>query len=103
DPRVEPGYSESGIVKTTDGGRTWSDASSGLPPAPFRGRIGIDVSKSNPNVLYAFVDNYEEGRPPRENERDAYGRLIVESRIKAAEIYRTDDTDRTCPKASPSE
>jgi photosystem II stability/assembly factor-like uncharacterized protein len=103
DPRVEPGYSESGIVKTTDGGRTWSDASSGLPPAQFRGRIGIDVSKSNPNVLYAFVDNYEEGRPPRENERDAYGRLIVESRIKAAEVYRSDDKGRSWRKVSASD
>ena len=103
DPRVEPGYNESGILKSTDAGSTWSDASAGLPPAQSRGRIGIDVSKSNPNVLYAFVDNYEEGRPPRENERDAYGRLIVESRIKAAEIYRTDDKGRTWRKVSASD
>lgn len=103
DPRVEPGYNESGIFKSTDAGSTWSDASAGLPPAQYRGRIGIDVSKSNPNVLYAFVDNYEEGRPPRENERDAYGRLIVESRIKAAEIYRTDDKGRTWRKVSASD
>ena len=103
DPRVEPGYNESGIFKSTDAGSTWSDASAGLPPAQYRGRIGIDVSTSNPNVLYAFVDNYEEGRPPRENERDAYGRLIVESRIKAAEIYRTDDKGRTWRKVSASD
>jgi photosystem II stability/assembly factor-like uncharacterized protein len=53
-------------------------------------------------VLYAFVENYDEGRPPRENERDAYGRPIVESRIKAAEIYRTDDKGKTWRKASES-
>jgi photosystem II stability/assembly factor-like uncharacterized protein len=103
DPRVEPGYNESGIFKTTDAGRTWSDASNGLPPARFRGRIGLDVSRSNPNVLYAFVDNYEEGRPPRESERDAYGRLIVESRIKAAEVYRTDDKGGSWRKVSASD
>jgi photosystem II stability/assembly factor-like uncharacterized protein len=103
DPRVEPGYGESGIFKTTDAGRTWSDASLGLPPPQFRGRIGLDVSRSNPNVLYAFVDNYEEGRPPRENERDAYSRPIVESRIKAAEVYRTDDKGRTWRKVSASD
>src|SRR4029079_9004979 len=31
DPRVEPGYGESGIARTIDGGATWSDASQGLP------------------------------------------------------------------------
>jgi photosystem II stability/assembly factor-like uncharacterized protein len=91
DPRVEPGYNEGGIWKTTDGGKTWADANAGLPAAQFRGRIGIDVSASNPNVLYAFVDNYDQGRPAREGERDAYTRPIFEARIKSAEIYRSDD------------
>ncbi|MGH9371068.1 MAG: WD40/YVTN/BNR-like repeat-containing protein, partial [Vicinamibacterales bacterium] len=91
DPRVETGYDESGIWKTTDGGRTWTDASRGLPAARFRGRIGLDVARSNPDVLYAFVDNYEPGRPAKAGERDAYDRPIMEARIKAAEVYRTDD------------
>jgi photosystem II stability/assembly factor-like uncharacterized protein len=102
DPRVEPGYSEGGIWKTTDGGATWVEANEGLPAARFRGRTGIDISRSNPDVLYAFVDNYDEGRPPRENERDAYGRPIVESRIKSAEIYRTDDKGKTWLRVSPA-
>lgn len=91
DPRVEPGYSESGIWKTTDGGQSWLEAGRGLPAAEFRGRIGLDVARSNPDVVYAFLDNYEEGRPPRQGERDAYNRAILESRIKSAEIYRSDD------------
>lgn len=100
DPRVEPGYNEGGIVKTTDGGRTWTDVSQGLPAPQFRGRIGIDISQSNPNVLYAFVDNYEEGRGPQPGERDAYGRAITNGRIKAAEIYRTSNKGATWTKAS---
>jgi photosystem II stability/assembly factor-like uncharacterized protein len=100
DPRVEPGYTEGGVWKTTDAGATWVEASQGLPAATFRGRIGLDVSRSNPNVLYAFVDNYDEGRPPREGERDAYSRLINESRIKGAEIYRSDDKARTWRKVT---
>jgi photosystem II stability/assembly factor-like uncharacterized protein len=102
DPRTEPGSSEGGISKSTDGGRTWTDVSDGLPAAANRGRIGLDVSRSNPNVLYAFLDNYEAGRPPQENERDAYGRPIQEARIKAAEIYRTDDKGKTWRKVSES-
>jgi photosystem II stability/assembly factor-like uncharacterized protein len=102
DPRVEPGASESGVWKTSDGGRTWIDANRGLPPAQVRGRIGLDVAASNPKVVYAFVDNYEAGRPAREGERDAYGRPIMEARIKAAEIYRSDDRGGTWRKVSDS-
>jgi photosystem II stability/assembly factor-like uncharacterized protein len=100
DPRVEPGYTEGGIWKTTDAGATWTEVNDGLPAARVRGRIGIDIAASSPGTLYAFIDNYDEGRPPRENERDAYGRPIVESRIKAAEIYRTDDKGKTWRKVT---
>ena len=102
DPRVEPGYSEGGIFKTTDGGKTWTDASAGLPASEFRGRIGIDIARSSPKVLYAFVDNYEPGVPAREGERDAYGRPVFEARIKAAEVYRTDDSGASWKKVSDS-
>ncbi len=102
DPRVEPGSSESGIWKTTDGGQTWSDASRGLPAARFRGRIGLDVARSKPNVLYAFLDNYEPGRRAKDGERDAYGRPIAEARIKAAEVYRSDDRGGAWIKVSDS-
>ncbi len=93
DPRVEPGYDEGGIFKTTDGGRTWTDASNGLVAPEFRGRIGIDISQSNPDTLYALLDNYEIGRYPEPGSRDAYGRPMPEGEgfIKGADIYRTDD------------
>ena len=100
DPRVESGYSESGIWKTTDAGQSWTEVNTGLPVAQYRGRIGIDISRSNPNVLYAFVDSYEPGSPPREGERDAYERPIMEARIRGAEIYRTDDRGATWRKVS---
>jgi photosystem II stability/assembly factor-like uncharacterized protein len=102
DPRVEPGYKESGIVKTTDGGKTWTEVNQGLPAAEFRGRIGIDISRSNPNVLYAFVDNYEIGEVPKPGARDAYGRLMPEGKgfIKGADIYRTEDAGKTWKQTS---
>ncbi len=100
DPRVEPGYGEGGIWKTTDAGQSWIEVNTGLPAAQYRGRIGIDISRSNPNVLYAFVDSYEPGAPPREGERDAYDRPILEARIRGAEIYRTDDRGSTWRKVS---
>jgi photosystem II stability/assembly factor-like uncharacterized protein len=51
----------SGIWKSTDGGTTWSEMTSGLPTGINVGRIGIAIAKSNPDILYAFYDlaNYD--------------------------------------------
>jgi photosystem II stability/assembly factor-like uncharacterized protein len=102
DPRVEPGYSEGGIVKSTDGGATWTDSSAGLPAPQFRGRIGIDISRSNPQVLYAFVDNYEIGHVPPPGSQDAYGRPMPQGQgfIKGADVYRSDDAGKTWKQTS---
>ena len=44
----------SGIYKTTDAGRSWRKLAAGLPAGPL-GRIGLDISASSPEVLYAVV------------------------------------------------
>lgn len=102
DPRVEPGYKEGAIIKTTDAGKTWTDVSQGLPAPELRGRIGIDISRSNPDVLYAFVDNYEIGRYPPPGSNDAYGRPMPAGKgfIKGADIYRSDDAGKTWRQTS---
>ena len=94
DPRNAPDYGESGIHKSVDGGRTWTPINEGLPAPQFRGRIGLDVSRTNPNVLYAFVDCYEIAREGKPGEVDAYGRPKA-AVIKGAQVYRTDDKGRT--------
>jgi len=101
DPRNEPGYSGSGIYKTTDAGKTWTPIDDGLPAAEVRGRIGIDIARSNPNVLYAFVDNYEIGHPAKPGEMDSYGRPR-QGTIKGAEIYRSDNKGQAWRKVSES-
>src|SRR5690349_6754682 len=46
----------SGIWKTVDAGKTWKKLEgSGLPDG-LLGRIGLDVSRSNPNVIYAQME-----------------------------------------------
>jgi photosystem II stability/assembly factor-like uncharacterized protein len=90
DPRNEPDYQHSGIWKSTDGGRNWQQINEGLPEAVFRGRIGIDISRSNPDVLYAYVDNYEIARQPEAGQTDAYGRPAGPV-IKGATVYRSDN------------
>lgn len=54
---MNSGGGRSGIWKSTDGGDTWKEISrnTGLPRVPL-GRIGIDVSRTNPRRVYASVE-----------------------------------------------
>lgn len=49
------GGDESGIHKTTDGGATWTRLEGGFPQK-LVGRIGLDISPVDPDVLYTVVD-----------------------------------------------
>lgn len=53
--RRDYGGVTSGIWRSVDGGENWALLSGGLPaPSPSVGRIGIDISPSDPDVLYAI-------------------------------------------------
>lgn len=50
----------SGIYKSTDGGKSWDEIAgknSGFPNGEGVGRIGLEVYKNDPTILYAFLDN----------------------------------------------
>jgi photosystem II stability/assembly factor-like uncharacterized protein len=49
-----------GIFKSTDGGNTWNQLTNGLPTEGI-GRIGLAVSNTNRNRIYAIVDAKEGG------------------------------------------
>lgn len=63
----------SGIYKSIDGGENWVEISggeSGFPDTEGTGRIGLDISRSNPNILFAILDNQDrrEGSNNAEND-----------------------------------
>jgi photosystem II stability/assembly factor-like uncharacterized protein len=92
----------SGIFKTTDGGNTWRKLVGGLPAANL-GRIGIDISRKHPRVLYALVEN--QNPPPASSENRGRGATAQGSRggaqpIVGNELYRTDDGGETWRKTS---
>jgi photosystem II stability/assembly factor-like uncharacterized protein len=90
DPRTEEKYSNSGIWKTSDGGANWKKINNGLPQPNMRGRIGIDLCAAKPNVVYAFLDNYELAEEQETGLTDSYGRPSS-GIIKGATIFRSDD------------
>ncbi|MEO1009287.1 MAG: glycosyl hydrolase [Planctomycetota bacterium] len=49
------GGPEGGLWKSTDAGATWKEINSGLP-GEDKGRIGLDISPADPDVLYAIVE-----------------------------------------------
>ena len=67
-----PAGPESGIYKTIDAGKTWTQLKQGLPTGDI-GRIGLSVCKSRPTTVYAIVH----AKPP------------------ANGLYRTDDAGAT--------
>src|SRR5688572_23203457 len=46
----------SSIQQSTDGGKTWKKVTGGGLPNGTMGRIGLDFSRSNPNVIYAQIE-----------------------------------------------
>ena len=99
DPRTYETTLNNGIWKSSDGGKNWKKINEGLPAANLRGRIGIDISLSNPKVLYAYVDNYEISSRSKPGELDSYGRQ-KRTIIKGATIYRSDNKGETWKQVS---
>jgi len=54
----------SGLHQSTDGGKTWRKLAGGGLPRGTMGRIGLDWSRSNPNVIYAQIEVAADKEPP---------------------------------------
>ena len=87
------------LYKTTDGGKNWRKLTAGLPETKFTGRIGLSFSKSNPNVVYSYVDNHTSKRDPKPGELDPYGRPIQVIPF-GVQVYRSEDKGDTWRKVS---
>ena len=89
---------ESGIYKTTDGGKNWTRLSNGLPTGKL-GRIGVAIYLRNPNIVYATIDNWNM-RPPTEAEAKLARRRNQEPQEQriGGEVYRSDDAGKTWKK-----
>jgi photosystem II stability/assembly factor-like uncharacterized protein len=77
---IKSGSEKGGIWKTTDGGDTWKKLTGGLPVVV--GKIGIDISASNPERLYAILEaEPEKGGLYRSDDAGENWKLLNPSRL----------------------
>ncbi len=81
---------KSGIYKSTDLGKHWEKCRIGFPENPGIGRIGLAISPSQPQVVYACVDN--RNNQTSQNDSDMMG----------LEIYRSEDSGKSWKKMNVS-
>ncbi|WP_268123132.1 VPS10 domain-containing protein [Roseivirga pacifica] len=53
--KVQSGGPGSGIYRSKDGGDTWEELTKGLPKGVM-GKIGVSVSRANPNKVWAIIE-----------------------------------------------
>lgn len=82
----EEGGAESGIYRSRDGGETWSRLEGGLPSGKI-GRIGIDVYRGDPRIVYAVIENAN----PQPAGAGPAGRGGRGPQIIGGEVYRSAD------------
>ncbi len=76
-----------GILKTVDGGATWTKLTSGLPT--MTGRIGLSVYAKNPKTVFALIQS------------DAGGTSDIDDPYsKAGGVFRSDDAGATWTRQS---
>jgi hypothetical protein len=68
----------SNLWKSTDGGVTWNKLEGGVPAGP-KGRIGLDIYRRNPNVLYARIEHPTDGGVYRSDDAGANWRKMSET------------------------
>ncbi len=99
DPRTFEHTRNCGIWKSTDGGKNWIQINNGIPAPQHRGRIGIDLCLTKPDIMYAYLDNYEIAYTAKPGEMDSYGRQKQDV-IKGATVYRSDNAGASWTQVS---
>jgi photosystem II stability/assembly factor-like uncharacterized protein len=89
----------SGVHKTTDGGKTWTKLTTGLPSG-LLGRIGLQVARQDSNRVYAVIENANaaSGDPNERIKRMAEG---FGGGTFGDQFFRSDDAGKTWTQMAP--
>ncbi len=87
-PALTDGKDVGGIFKSIDGGETWKKLGNGLPSGT--GRIGLDLFRKNPDIVYAIIQSDELGTSN-----------IDDVHSKNGGVFRSDDRGEHWRRMSP--
>lgn len=86
---LESGGSGSGLWKSIDGGETWKklNGNQGFPNKSITGIIGVNIAPSNPNKVYAIVENTDGGLYVSEDAGKTWSLENSENKIRQRAWY----------------
>lgn len=89
------GGSGSGLYRTADGGRTWTELTGDAPgnglPDGILGRIGVAVAPSDADVVYAMIESTHDGQVWRSNDRGmTWEATTADGDVNSRPFYFTD-------------
>jgi photosystem II stability/assembly factor-like uncharacterized protein len=88
----------SGVYKTTDAGKTWTKLGGGLPVG-WMGRIGVAIARSDPNTVYAIVENVGMlDAAAQQRFKDGFGTPGGGD----AQLFRSSDAGKTWTQVAPA-
>ncbi|HEX5069023.1 MAG TPA: hypothetical protein VFV78_02310 [Vicinamibacterales bacterium] len=88
----------SALHKTTDGGKTWTKLSGGLPIG-YLGRIGVSISRQDPNVVYTVMENVG---VLNEEQQKRYAEGFGANSGSPSQLYRSNDAGKTWRQVAPN-
>ena len=86
--QVKSGGKGSGLYKSTDGGETWKPLKAGLPK--MMGKTSVDVSRANPNRVYANIEAKKGGVFRSDNGGLSWRRINGDRVTRARSWYYTE-------------
>lgn len=89
--QLNSGGPGSGIFKTTDGGKTWTRLSNGLPGGTAHpvGKTSVDVSYRNPNIVYALIEDKDPGLYRSEDAGASWKKMFTSHSMAQRASYYT--------------
>ena len=87
---MESGGPGSGLFKSTDGGKNWTELSknSGLPTGIW-GKVGVSVSGADPNRVYAIIEANDGGVFRSDDGGQSWTRTNEDRRLRQRAFYYT--------------